>query len=413
MDPMKIAVIGGGAAGLMAAATINETNPKAEVFVFEKNDSLGKKVVISGGGRCNVTTGLTDLKEILTKYPRGNKFLISAFNNFPPEAVIGWFEEHGVPLKCEADNRVFPASNRGTDIVKVFETLFTTFHTKVLLNQAVTKIERVAKGFIIQSKNNPPLQVQKVILALGGQAYRHTGSTGDGYTLAESLSHTITTLGPSLHSFITKEKWPKTVSGVSIKQARLSAGRTKTESFTGPFLFTHTGITGPAVFALSSLTAFEDFGPTNPLPISIDFVPDNTSNELVGQLKNKTLEHPKKLFKNILHFFVPSSVAEIIINEYKLPGEKTNGEISKSELEKTATTLKKVLLNAVVRGAGDEFVTAGGIELGEVNPKTMESKLCPGLFFAGEILNIDGFTGGFNLQAAWATGRVAGENAGQ
>jgi predicted Rossmann fold flavoprotein len=306
---MKIAIIGGGAAGLMAAATINETNPKAEVFVFEKNDSLGKKVIISGGGRCNVTTGLTDLKEILSKYPRGNKFLISAFNNFSPEAVRAWFEEHGVPLKCEADNRVFPVSDRGTDIVKAFEILFTKFHTKVLLNQAVTKIEKIAKGFIIHSKNNPPLQVSKVILALGGQAYRHTGSTGDGYTLAESLGHTITTLGPSLHSFIIKEKWPKKLAGVSIKHAGLTAGRTAAQHFTGPFLFTHSGITGPAVFALSSLTAFEDFSVSNPLPISIDFIPDLSTQESIELLKNKTLEHPKKLFKNCMHFFVPASVA--------------------------------------------------------------------------------------------------------
>jgi predicted Rossmann fold flavoprotein len=295
--------------------------------------------------------------------------------------------------------------------VKAFEILFTKFHTKVLLNQAVTKIEKIAKGFIIHSKNNPPLQVSKVILALGGQAYRHTGSTGDGYTLAESLGHTITTLGPSLHSFIIKEKWPKKLAGVSIKHAGLTAGRTAAQHFTGPFLFTHSGITGPAVFALSSLTAFEDFSVSNPLPISIDFIPDLSTQESIELLKNKTLEHPKKLFKNCMHFFVPASVAEIIMSEYKLPGEKTNGEISKAELEKTASTLKKITLSAVVRGAGDEFVTAGGVELGDVNPKTMESKLCSGLFFAGEILNVDGFTGGFNLQASWATGRAAGEHA--
>lgn len=182
---------------------------------------------------------------------------------------------------------------------------------------------------------------------------------------------------------------------------------------TGPFLFTHSGITGPAVFALSSLTAFDDFSPTNPLPLSIDFVPEQSHQELITALKNKALEHPKKFFKNTLHFFVPTSIVEVIIKEYRLSGEKKNGEISNQELEAAARSLKKTALQAIIRGAGDEFVTAGGVELSEVNPKTMESKLCPGLFFAGEILNIDGYTGGFNLQAAWATGRIAGENAGK
>ncbi|MSU75569.1 MAG: aminoacetone oxidase family FAD-binding enzyme [Candidatus Magasanikbacteria bacterium] len=443
---MRVAIIGGGAAGMMAAATINEMNPRAEVFLLEKNDGLGKKVLISGGGRCNVTTGLEDMKELLKKYPRGNKFLISALYHFPSQAVRNWFEEHGVPLKCEDDLRVFPVSDNGKDIVGAFEKVFANGQTKVLYKHNVTSIachseqreessspntERArsfvalrmttgpglarddnekASRFVVISKDQPPLAVDVVVLALGGQAYRRTGSTGDGYTLAESLGHHITTLAPSLHSFIVKEKWAKTLAGVSFVRATISADCPKPNSFTGAFLFTHSGISGPAVFALSSLTAFHDFGPAKPLKLFIDFLPDTKSDALLTDLKHHIHYNLKKSFKNILHYFIPASLAEIICGEVGIPLEKKGAEISTHELRMAAELVKHLPLNAVGRGAGDEFVTAGGVELAEVDPRTMESKLCPGLYFAGEILNIDGFTGGFNLQASWATGRVVGED---
>jgi predicted Rossmann fold flavoprotein len=384
-----------------------------EVFLLEKNEGLGKKVLISGGGRCNVTTGLPDMKELLKKYPRGNKFLISALHHFPPSAVKLWFEEHGVPLKCEEDLRVFPVSDNGKDVVGAFEKVFAAGKTKVLYKHSANKIEKQGNTFIIHSKDQPPLTVDVVVLALGGQAYRRTGSTGDGYTLAESLGHHITSLAPSLHSFITKEKWPRTISGVSFARATISADCPKPNNFTGAFLFTHSGISGPAVFALSSLTAFHDFGPAKPLKLFIDFLPDIKPDALLADLKHHIQHNPKKSFKNILHFFIPASLAEIICSEANIPLEKKSAEISAQELRQAAELVKHLPLNAVARGAGDEFVTAGGVELAEVDPRTMESRLCPGLYLAGEILNIDGFTGGFNLQASWATGRMAGQNIAQ
>jgi predicted Rossmann fold flavoprotein len=271
-------------------------------------------------------------------------------------------------------------------------------------------LKKIPQGFTIHFQDQSPLQVDKIILTCGGQAYRSTGSTGDGYEFAEALGHTITNLAPSLNSFITIEKWPKILSGVSFEEATITAQRAKTYQFTGPFLFTHLGASGPAVFALSSMVAFEDYGPKNPLHIFIDLIPSLPFPELIEEFKKQITEHPKKNFKNTIHRVVPKSVAELICTELKVNGEKRNAEVAKHELEIVAEWLKQAPLSVIGRGAGDEFVTAGGVNTSEVDPRTMESKITPGLFFAGEILDVDGFTGGFNLQAAWATGRVAGKS---
>lgn len=409
---MRVAIIGAGAAGMMAAATINEFSPETEVFLIEKNDGLGKKVIISGGGRCNVTTGITDLKIVTKKYPRGEKFLISSLHNFSPKDVRAWFENHGVPLKCEDDLRVFPISNDGRDIVGAFENIFTNSHTKILKRHVVLSIKRntTAKQFVINIKDQPDLEVDCVLLSLGGQAYRHTGSTGDGYTLAESFGHHITPLAAGLNSFICAESWPGTLSGVSFEHATISAQREKKYSFTGPFLFTHRGISGPAVFALSSLISFENYSPKNPFPIFIDFLPDTKKDDLSLEIKNSIKRYPRKDFKTTLHQYVPRSVLEVLENNFLLSLTKNNAEVSKKEIEMAVEKLKRLPLSAVGRGVGDEFITAGGVKLEEINPRTMESLICPNLYFAGEILAIDGFTGGFNLQAAWATGRSAGQD---
>lgn len=400
---MKVAIIGGGAAGMMTAATINELNPDIEVYLIEKNRILGNKVIISGGGRCNVTTGFKDLRVIMDRYPRGGKFLNSAMHRFSPDKVYDWFEEHGVPLKIEEDLRVFPVSNKGKDIVGVFEKIFENSGTKILFSHDVQKIE---KGFKIYFKNDGNLEVDKLVLTTGGQAYRQTGSTGDGYNFAESLGHSITSLSPSLNSFICQEDWTKEVAGVSLNKAKIF---TKNQHYTGPFIFTHKGISGPAVFALSAMLAFENYNKEHPLKVFIDLIPDLSFADFESEFKNNLQKNPKKKFINTLAEYIPKSLAEIVTQLLGINDQKINIEIAKLEINKTIESLKRLPLNIVGRGAGDEFVTAGGVELKEVNPKTMESKICHGLYFAGEILNIDGFTGGYNLQASWATGRAAGE----
>ncbi|OGH68353.1 MAG: hypothetical protein A3D53_03615 [Candidatus Magasanikbacteria bacterium RIFCSPHIGHO2_02_FULL_45_10] len=408
---MRIAIIGGGAAGLMAAATINEVDPTADVFLLEKNPELGKKVIISGGGRCNVTTGIESASEVLAKYPRGGKFLQSTLRHFTPTDVRAWFEAHDVPLKCEDDVRVFPVSDNGHDIVGAFTLLFSSSKTKVLLKHGVSGLSKTDRGFMVEVKNQPPLPADRVVLALGGQAYRHTGSTGDGYALAEKLGHHITHLAASLNSFITAEKWPRSLAGVSFTKATISAHGTKHYSFTGPFLFTHSGVSGPAVFALSSLVAYEEYGPKKALKINIDLVPDSAADKLFADLKSLMIQSTKKSFKNTLRTLVPLSVTDVICSELQISPTIKNSETSHQMARAAVDWIKNVPLAVIGRGTGDEFVTAGGVELSEVDPRTMESKLCQGLYFAGEILNVDGFTGGFNLQASWSTGRMAGKSA--
>ncbi len=408
---MKIAIIGGGAAGLMAAAAIQERNTEADVILIEKNNGLGKKVIISGGGRCNVTTGLHDIRAVLSKYPRGGKFLNSVMRRFPPEAVYAWFEDHGVPLKIEDDLRVFPQSNDGHDIVGAFERLFEDSNVRVWLNRHAIKIERRENVYVISFKDGETLEVDRVILTTGGQAFRHTGSTGDGYAFAEALGHRITSLAPSLNSFFTRETWPKEVSGLSFEKARLRTRFEKTYEFTGPFLFTHRGVSGPAVFALSSLVAFETYDAARPMKLLIDIFPDLSEDELIQKLEAAFAAYAKKLLGNVLDFMMSKSLAEALCRDLELDAHVRAAEVAKKDTRRITAWLKGIPLHVVGRGAGDEFVTAGGVDLADVDPRTLESKISPGLFFAGEILDIDGFTGGFNLQASWAAGRAAGESA--
>ncbi len=408
---MRIGIIGAGAAGMMCAATIKQNNPHAEVFLIDRNDGLGKKVIISGGGRCNVTTAITDIKIVLKKYPRGEKFLTTAMYTFPPETTYAWFESRGVPLKSQEDLRVFPQSDDGKDIVRVFEKIFTETQTHVLLKTTVTHIEKTTSGFSLFCKENPePLLVDILVLTTGGQAYRQTGSTGDGYAFATALGHQVTALAPSLNAFFTKESWPAKISGLSFEYATLTAKREKTYSFSGPFLFTHKGISGPAVFALSALVAFETYTKEHPLALSIDLFPHVSFDELKKDLEELIAQNPKKLFENVLSMGMPSSLAEIALEEMHIDRAKHANEVAKKEINKLCGWMKAIPLSVIQRGAGDEFVTSGGVDTQEVDPRTMESKICPNLYFAGEILNIDGFTGGFNLQASWATGYLAGSH---
>lgn len=404
---MRIAIIGGGAAGLMCAATLAESDINADIFLVEKNPELGKKVLISGGGRCNVTTGLIDVREVLKRYPRGSAFLQKAMYHFPPLAVRSWFEDRGVPLKVEEDLRVFPVSDDGADIVGVFESLFLHGRVEVLLGHQVTAIQRAgAAGYVIQYKQHPSMEVDAVVFTTGGQAYRQTGSTGDGYAFAESLGHAITPLAASLSAFVLRERWPTQLAGISWPKATLRSGASH---WTGPFLFTHKGITGPAVFALSALVAFQPCTPPSPLLFQIDLFPDTDVDELLLRIKQKTQEQGKKALATVLAFLMPRALVDACLEELYLNPMRHAAELSKEDAHRLAEWLKGIPVHAISRVAGDEFVTAGGIETTEVDPRTMESVHAPGVYFAGEILNVDGFTGGFNLQASWATGHLAAE----
>lgn len=406
-----VAIVGGGAAGLMAAAAILESAPGVEVHLLEKNTHLGAKVLISGGGRCNVTTGITELPEVLKKYPRGSRFLRQAMYAFPPDAVYRWFEAHGVPLKVEKDLRVFPRSNNGADVVGVFEKLFARHpRMHVHLRSPVAAMHKTG-AFILTRKDGKSVRADAVIITTGGQAFRRTGSTGDGYTFAEGFGHTITPLAASLSSFLLAEEWPKRLAGVSFQKAILSVTQPTKFSYPAPVLLTHKGTSGPAVFAVSAHVAFEKISPEHPLQLSLDVLPGYTHAELTEFLLRAKQTAQKKQLLTILSSLVPRSFAEAILRELGAAGETFMVGVGDKTLRKIADYCKSVPLHITGRSAGDEFVTAGGVSTMEVDPKTMESKKIPGLFFAGEVLDVDGYTGGFNLQASWATGRLAGLSA--
>ncbi len=408
---MKIGIIGAGAAGMMAAATIVEQYPGHKVVLIEKNALLGRKVIISGGGRCNVTTGVQDVRTVLTKYMRGSKFLTSAMYNFPPEQVYQWFKNHGVPLKTEDDMRVFPQSNNGKDVVGVFDNIFEEHNVDVRKGESVTSVNKMAKKFQLTLKDGKSIDVDALILTTGGQAYRYTGSTGDGYQFAEALGHSITDLAASLNSFLLQEQWPKELSGVSFDHIKMSIPSNKKYVATGPIVFTHKGISGPAVFALSAQIAFEQYSKDTPLEMHIDFVPDSSIQDVRKILDDKIRNQPKQLLFNLLRIWLPKSVLSELLKECAISSDIVNASVSNDMRKAITSWLKECSVRIIGRGSGSEFVTAGGVDTNEIDSGTMGSKICPGLYFAGEIMNIDGVTGGFNLQAAWATGNLAGASA--
>ena len=410
----KIAVVGGGAAGMMAAAAIKEAAPDAEVWLFEKNAYLGAKVIISGGGRCNVTTGIFDVRKLLENYPRGAKFLMSAMFRLPPEKVMAWFEDRGVRLKIEEDLRVFPVSNNGKEVVAALESELREKGVQIVLNANVAEVGKEGGQFLVGLKNGERHSFDGMVLTTGGNAYRHTGSTGDGYAFAKALGHTITPLAASLHSFLVGEKWVAKVAGVSFEKVEVTLkpfdGK-QVYKRGGPLVFTHHGVSGPVIFALSSMAAYEDFSKEKPLAVKINFFPDETAEMLKKRLAEAMEHHGAKRVVNFLDMFLPKSLCEVFTEILGIQPELVAARLNREQLAKILDLLQGLTLGAVGRGAGDEFVTAGGVDLNEVNTNTMESKICPGLYFAGEILDIDGFTGGFNLQASWATGMLAGDEA--
>jgi predicted flavoprotein YhiN len=436
----KVAIIGGGAAGLMCAATLLESDFDGEVYVFEKNKSLGAKVIISGGGRCNVTTGIRDKKELFSKYIRGSRFLRTAIGQFPPERVYEWFEEHGVPLKIEKDGRVFPVSDDGKDVVGVFEKMFEEHNVELHFNESVVEVipkgddeclvftrsagshsagsHSAGSGSTTGSTTGSSVQDREyvfdtVVLCTGGNAYAHTGSTGDGYAFAKVFGHTVTKLGPSLNSFLCAEGWPKSLSGLSLPDAELCAVTDdgETVSVVGPMLFTHFGVSGPAVFALSSHLAFSEISNESPIVMSIAAVAGRSSSAWNELLRAGMEQHGAQQVLTLLKEHVPGRLAQVLCDQAEMFAGKKNSEVSKKERMKLVELLGGGLkVTFIKRRAGNEFVTAGGVKVEEIDAKTMRSKLHGSLYFAGELMDVDGVTGGFNLQASWAAGRLAGKS---
>ncbi len=345
---LKVIVIGGGAAGFFSALVHKESHPEDEVVILEKTRQLLSKVRISGGGRCNVTHSCFEPKELIKNYPRGSIELLGPFNRFQPQDTLAWFEKRGVKLKTEEDGRMFPVTDSSETIIQCFLKEAAKLKIVIKLESAVEKIE---PGFTLTLKNGESLQADKVILA--------TGSNPNGHLLAKSLGHTIVDPVPSLFSFNCPTSPLLDLSGISLQKVRVKLGKMVTE---GPMVLTHWGFSGPAILKMSAFQARYLHSVNYKAPFTIDWQPD------------PELPIPKNLAKAI----DPLKLHE---SEYQIDGK---------------TPYKA------------EFVTAGGVLLKEVSFKNMESKICPGLHFAGEILDIDGVTGGFNFQNAWTTGYLAG-----
>lgn len=406
-DIPQIAIIGGGAAGMMAAATLLESGKPCRVHLFEKNKGLGAKVIISGGGRCNVTTGLTNRQQLLKKYTRGSEFLKAAISKLPPQKTYEWFEAHGVPLKTEEDLRVFPVSDDGHDIVRIFENLFATIPSDLHLLTPVKSVRKEGAKFIVTTPKEE-ISVDYVVITTGGSAYRHTGSTGDGYSFATALGHTITQLGPSLNSFFIQEAWPKELSGISLPNARLKQKKTEVS---GPLLFTHFGISGPVTFSFSSQIPYEPVSPQSPFTVQLIPDADKSYEDWEKILLDAAAKQSKKNVSTVLYEFFPKRFVSALLDVAKIKPDKQMSALSKDERKSLSHFLSgELTLTLVQRRPGDEFVTAGGVSTDEINPQTMESLITPGLYFAGEVMNVDGLTGGYNLQASWATGQLAAKS---
>lgn len=388
----------------MAAATIAE-HSSHQVDIFEKNNLLGAKVIISWGWRCNVTTWYIKKQELQKKYIRGWDFLESSIGQFWPRKMRQRVESHGVPLKCEDDMRVFPQSDNGKDIVWVFEKIFREKKVCIHFKEGIESIEHREWVFRVTSKNNT-YAYDAVVITTGGNAYAHTWSSWDGYELVKPLWHTTTPLGPSLNSFLVQEERVKALSGISFPNTQISYTQAKV---IWPALLTHFGISGPAVFAFSAHSSFETIDRSQPLEIR--FIPQAERNT---EWRNKWLQElvissPKKQIDTILWFEFPDRFATWLLQHLHIIPEKRIADLSREEKSSICKTLGEwIILHLIARRPWDEFVTAWGIDTSEINPKTMESRICPWLYFAGEVINIDGVTGWYNLQASRSTGYAAG-----
>ncbi|MCR4704676.1 MAG: NAD(P)/FAD-dependent oxidoreductase [Lachnospiraceae bacterium] len=411
----RVIIIGAGAAGMMAAYAAAQSG--ADVTLLEQNEKTGKKIYITGKGRCNLTNACAT-EELFDHVVRNGKFLYSAFYTFSNEMVMQFFEEAGCPLKTERGERVFPVSDHASDVIRALGKKLKALSVTIRLHSCVKDllIEREEKGIKVSGVilgNNERLQADAVIIATGGLSYPSTGSTGDGYEFAKKCGHKVTELMPSLVPLLTAGDTAARLQGLSLKNVRakmLFAGKKK-EAFQGfgEMLFTQNGISGPLV--LSASTVYEP--QNNGCSFMIDLKPALTADQLDKRLIRDISENSNKQFKNILGGLLPAKMIPVIISMSGIPADKPANEITKEERLRLGALIKAFTLS--VTGIGDfreAVITRGGVMTKEVDPSTMQSKLCKGLYFAGEVLDLDAVTGGFNLQIAWSTGYLAGFFAG-
>ncbi|WP_418637218.1 NAD(P)/FAD-dependent oxidoreductase [Winogradskyella sp.] len=392
-----IIIIGGGAAGFFAAINIAEQHPDLSVAILERGKEGLQKVKISGGGRCNVTHAEFIPSELVLNYPRGEKELLGPFHRFMTGDTIAWFEERGVELKIEEDGRMFPVSNSSQTIIDCFLNEAEKHRVEILYNHAVKSIDTLTDGFKIETSQGV-FQSKKVLMA--------TGSNPKIWKLLEDLGHTIIQPVPSLFTFDIKDKRIKDIPGVVAKQVEVKVVGTDLES-NGPLLITHVGMSAPAILKLSAFGAVELAKRNYNFQIEVNFISLDTESCL-DELKNCKQEYAKKTLINSTQFDLPKRLWKQLILAANIGENERWADINKQQLEDLAEQLTKAIFQVTGKSTfKEEFVTAGGVDLKEVNFKTFESKLIPNLYFAGEIINVDAVTGGFNFQNAWTGAYIA------
>ena len=403
---MIVFVIGGGPAGMLAAA--NAARSGHRVTLFERNEKLGKKLYITGKGRCNVTN-VAERDEFFEHVLRNPRFLYSAFSHFDNKALMDRIEQAGVPLKTERGGRVFPVSDKSNDILRACEKIVRESGVTVRLNTRVDEIlvtDGMVSGIRIGSETMP---CDAVVVATGGISYPQTGSTGDGYAFARATGHAVEEPVASLVPLVTEEVWPRELAGLTLKNITLIAEKKGKEIFSelGELLFTHFGISGPLVLSLSGVIAGQPAGTR----LRIDLKPALSREQLDARLLRDLQEGARQQVKTALHALLPQRLLEIVLELAGIDGALPVGQLSKAMRLKLVEMLKGLPLTVSgARGLNEAVVTRGGVSVKDVNASTMESKRVKGLYFAGEVLDIDATTGGYNLQIAWSTGALAGDS---
>lgn len=389
----RVAVVGGGAAGMFASIFAAQNGN--EVHVFEKNEKLGKKLFITGKGRCNVTNA-ADIESLLSNVRANPKFLYSAFYGCSNDMVMDFFEKEGCPLKVERGDRVFPVSDHSSDIIAALERAMKKAGVKIHLHHEVRSLEELA-------------DFDSIIVATGGMSYQPTGSTGDGYRFAKEMNMKVTELTPGLVPMNVEGEIPKQLQGLSLKNvtAAIYDGKKELYKDFGEMLFTHFGVSGPLILTGSSYISKQI--KKGPLRLVIDLKPALTREQLDARLLREFEEGKNKQFKNVLGGLFPSKLIPVMIDLSGIAPEKKVTEISRAEREGFISLIKGFELKVTsLRGWNEAIITRGGVSVKEINPSTMECKEHPGVYFVGEVLDLDAKTGGFNLQIAWSTAYLAG-----
>ena len=404
-----VVVIGGGASGMMAAIRASEAYP--EVVLIEKNGKLGKKLYITGKGRCNFTN-LCPVEDFLQHVPRNPRFLYSALRFLPPQDMVSLLESYGCPTKIERGRRAFPVSDHASDVTAALKKQLDKNGVRILLNTRVCRVAVDSSEFPSVShvtlEDGSEIAAGAVIVATGGLSYPSTGSDGDGYAFASAVGHRIRPCFPSLTGMEVTHPLIPVLQGVSLKNVKLSVFlREKLlMSETGEMLFTHWGLSGPLILQASSLVCREDLSLVR---LELDLKPGLTSEQLDARIRRDIGENGKAQVRTLARRLLPGKMSDPVLEMLSVPGDRPSAALTAKERQSLTEGLKRmVFLPSALRGYQEAVITSGGVDTKEINPSTMESKLVRGLFFAGEVIDTDAFTGGYNLQIAFSTGALAG-----